>query len=145
MQVNATNIFKETLTPRPMRKDMTGGSTTLQKSHSCSSIKDQDRSPLENRKFKFDNNLTVHVSPHSSMLNENEAHKLLILQSSASIPTIMTEDADFKPYTNGNNNYNNNSQLSVKIDVPESPLEKDPPKITWTTMTPQQISIWIDK
>jgi hypothetical protein len=41
---------------------------------------------------------------------------------------------------------NNGSQQTVKIDVPESPTLIEPPtKITWTTMTPQQISIWIDK
>jgi hypothetical protein len=46
-----------------MRKELTGGGNNgLQKSHSCSSIKDQERSPLGQRKFKFDNSLTVHVS-----------------------------------------------------------------------------------
>lgn len=151
-QVNATNIFKETLTPRPMRKDMSGGGSVtggLQKSHSCSSIKDQDRSPLPNRKFKFDNNLTVHVSSHVPPLqaSDSEAHKLLFSQSNASIPIITTESFDdFKPFTNGNMNHNN-SQLSVSINVPpDSPLpEKEPQNLTWTTMTPQQISIWIDK
>lgn len=49
---------------------------------------------------------------------------------------------DFKPYSNGSGMTNANSQASVTI---ECPLEKEPPKITWTTMTPQQISIWIDK
>lgn len=36
---------------------------SLHKSHSWSNIKDQDKdkSPLNGRKFKFDNNLTVHV------------------------------------------------------------------------------------
>lgn len=44
------------------------------------------------------------------------------------------------------------SAISVTIDAPNDDLnhsedekyDKDS-KITWTTMTPQQISIWIDK
>lgn len=62
-QVNTTNILKQTLTPRPMRKLISESPNTLHKSHSCSSIKEheKDKSPMNNRKFKFDNNLTVHV------------------------------------------------------------------------------------
>jgi hypothetical protein len=46
---------------------------------------------------------------------------------------------------------NGNSTISVTIDAPLNEKvhglheQKDPQKITWTTMTPQQISIWIDK
>lgn len=57
----------------------------------------------------------------------------------------MTESVDdFKPYSNGNSM--NHSTSQVRIDVPDSPLpEKEPQNLTWTTMTPQQISIWLDK
>lgn len=65
-KVNASNILKQTLTPRPTRRDVSSGHSpcSLQKSHSWSNIKDQekDKSPLNGRTFKFDNNLTVHVS-----------------------------------------------------------------------------------
>lgn len=70
------------------------------------------------------------------------------LQSSGSIPIITTESVDdFKPmaYSNGGMS-NGNSTLSVTIEEPLTHKDqKEPPKITWTTMTPQQISIWIDK
>jgi hypothetical protein len=63
----------------------------------------------------------------------------------------MTESVDdFKTYTNGGMS-NGNSTVSVTIDAPLNDKEhtrsdqKDPPRITWTTMTPQQISMWIDK
>jgi hypothetical protein len=55
-----------------MRKDFGHGNgnspnvsnTSLHKSHSWANLKDRDdkTSPLNGRKFKFDNNLTVHVS-----------------------------------------------------------------------------------
>jgi hypothetical protein len=40
-----------------------------------------------------------------------------------------------------------NSTVSVVIDAPPSDCGQNDKeqKITWTTMTPQQISIWIDK
>lgn len=64
-KVNTSNILKQTLTPRPMRREMNSSpkeTSALHKSHSCSSIQenDKDKSP-NNRKFKFDNSLTVHV------------------------------------------------------------------------------------
>jgi len=65
LQVNTSNILKSTLTPRPVRKEMKNGSpNALHKSHSCSSIKDseKEKSPANNRKFNFNNSLTVHVS-----------------------------------------------------------------------------------
>jgi len=47
---------------------------------------------------------------------------------------------------------NGNSAVSVTIDAPLQEKEKnphsnskEPAKVTWTTMTPQQISMWIDK
>ncbi|XP_070496885.1 pH-sensitive chloride channel 2-like isoform X2 [Chironomus tepperi] len=131
-KVNTSNILKQTLTPRPMRRDMGGHSpNSLQKSHSWSNIKEQDqKSPLNGRQFKFDNSLTVH--------------------GSGSIPIITTESVDdFKTYTNGGMSHGN-SAVSVTIDAPPtsrelSEKEKEQQKITWTTMTPQQISIWIDK
>jgi len=69
------------------------------------------------------------------------------LQGSGSIPIITTESVDdFKTYTNGGMS-NGNSTVSVTIDAPRelTEKEKEQQKITWTTMTPQQISIWIDK
>lgn len=71
-------------------------------------------------------------------------------QGSGSIPIIMTESVDdFKPYTNGGMSHGN-STVSVTIDAPhdddkESTDNNKDTKVTWTTMTPQQISIWIDK
>lgn len=66
-------------------------------------------------------------------------------QSSCSIPIITTESVDdLKPYSNGGMS-NGNSQVSVTIDAPLQSKEKEQQRITWTTMTPQQISIWIDK
>lgn len=75
---------------------------------------------------------------------------LMSLKGSGSIPIITTESVDdFKTYSNGGMSHGN-STVSVTIEPPASNLgEKDnkdqPEKITWTTMTPQQISIWIDK
>ena len=70
------------------------------------------------------------------------------LQGSGSIPIITTESVDdFKTYTNGGMSHGH-SAVSVTIDAPEKELtekEKEQQKITWTTMTPQQISMWIDK
>lgn len=70
-KVNTSNILKQTLTPRPMRKDLHGNGhspntshTSLHKSHSWANIKDREAkaSPSNDRRFKFDNSLTVHVS-----------------------------------------------------------------------------------
>lgn len=74
----------------------------------------------------------------------------LITQGSGSIPIITTESVDdFKTYTNGGMSHGN-SAISVTIEPPADATtltdkEKEQQKITWTTMTPQQISIWIDK
>lgn len=51
-----------------MRKELGNSpnvsNTSLHKSHSWANLKDQEHktSPLNGRRFKFDNNLTVHVS-----------------------------------------------------------------------------------
>lgn len=45
-----------------MRKELGSNPNSLQKSHSCSSLKEDDKDKgSHNRKFKFDNSLTVHV------------------------------------------------------------------------------------
>lgn len=60
--MNASNILKHTVTPRMMRKELGSNPNSLQKSHSCSSLKEDDKDKSSNhRKFKFDNSLTVHV------------------------------------------------------------------------------------
>lgn len=88
LQVNASNILIHTLTPRPMRKELSGSANTspsaLHKSHSCSSIKDheKEKSPMPNRKFKFDNNLTVHVrklfGPQGIIFNQSRPSEFRI-------------------------------------------------------------------
>ncbi|CAO1348804.1 unnamed protein product [Diamesa hyperborea] len=130
-KVNSKYILKSTFTPRPTRKEMAPGSESpngLMKSHSCSSLK-EDKSPANNRKaFHFQNSLTV--------------------SNQQSIPIITTESVDdLHTYTNGALSHAN-SMVSVSMTNDHlSPKEQEPKDLkgTWTTMTPQQISMWIDK
>lgn len=126
-KVNSKYILKSTLTPRPSRKDM-----TLQKSSSCSSL---DRSSSAGNQ-QFNNYLTVHGFPKTP-----------------SIPTITTtHSVDDLVHNNTNNAIVNmepsSSSTTIQIQSNNhSPVTSEIPneKSEWTTMTPQEISYWIDR
>ncbi|XP_077293494.1 pH-sensitive chloride channel 2-like [Arctopsyche grandis] len=128
-KVNSKYILKSTLTPRPARKDLGQSQSTLTKSHSCSSLDEAPGVPNLNRPA-YNNYLTVHSFP--SQLN---------------IPTITTQSYDDLVASNGSRE-SGGGAVSVSVDsegrcAPQSSGQL-PPHGTWTTMTPQEIAMWID-
>lgn len=116
-KVNSKYILKCTLTPKLARKELlkTGSNSGLQKSHSCSSL--QSANLDASTKPQYNNYLTVHS-----------------FSGSMTLPKITTESVD---------DLVTPSNESVNIQMPE-----DAPSSGvggWTTMTPQEISQWIDK
>lgn len=119
---NSKYIFKS-LTPLPSRKDMGG----LQKSHSCTSLDGQ--ATVTATSNSFNNYLTVHSFP-----------------SKSNIPAITTSSVDSN---------SRNGDISIRVEdttLMGSDSKKLNPGDTsgvngngWTTMTPQEIAIWIDK
>ncbi|XP_052892075.1 pH-sensitive chloride channel 2 [Anopheles moucheti] len=87
----------------------------LHKSHSCTSLADSATTVSAN---SFNNYLTVHSIPQKS-------------PSSATLPIISTTDAD-----------------RAVTDTVTIQIEGQPNNVNgngWTTMTPQEVAIWIDK
>lgn len=126
-KVNSKYILKSTLTPRPHRKEM-----GLQKSRSCSSLDGGASTPTTPT---YNNYLTVHS-----------------FTSKTTLPTITTQSADDLTRDNGDLTINMEpassvSTLPINKDSPDSPLnaDKDNLRHGWTTMTPQEISTWIDR
>lgn len=125
-KVNSKYILKSTLTPRLARKELqremrsSSPTPSLTKSRSCSSLS-QETSNDPNGPT-YNNYLTVHSFP-----------------SAMNLPTITTQSYDdLVPGRGGNNQRpNNNSD-----DGSEEGQDRHQ---TWTTMTPQEIAIWIDK
>uniref|UniRef100_U5EYU4 pH-sensitive chloride channel 2 n=1 Tax=Corethrella appendiculata TaxID=1370023 RepID=U5EYU4_9DIPT len=118
-KVNSKYILKSTLTPTPTRKEM-----GLQKSHSCTSLDGQMTATPSTP--SFNNYLTVHSFPgksNSAPLNNNNR-------------------------CSSNSNLNNYDGNSIMINVETASndgRDNDESKTGWTTMTPQEIAIWIDK
>lgn len=119
---NSKYIFKS-LTPLPSRKDMGG----LQKSHSCTSLDGQ--ATVTATSNSFNNYLTVHSFP-----------------SKSNIPAITTSSVDSN---------SRNGDISIRVED-TTLMGSDSKKLNpgdasgvngngWTTMTPQEIAIWIDK
>ncbi|EDS33329.1 neurotransmitter gated ion channel [Culex quinquefasciatus] len=119
---NSKYIFKS-LTPLPSRKDLGG----LQKSHSCTSLDGQ--ATVTATSNSFNNYLTVHSFP-----------------SKTNIPAITTSSVDSN---------SRNGDISIRVEdttLMGGDTKKLNPGDTsgvngngWTTMTPQEIAIWIDK
>uniref|UniRef100_A0A1Q3FX45 pH-sensitive chloride channel 2 n=2 Tax=Culex tarsalis TaxID=7177 RepID=A0A1Q3FX45_CULTA len=119
---NSKYIFKS-LTPLPSRKDIGG----LQKSHSCTSLDGQ--ATVTATSNSFNNYLTVHSFP-----------------SKSNIPAITTSGVDSN---------SRNGDISIRVED-TTLMGGDTKKLNpgdasgingngWTTMTPQEIAIWIDK
>ncbi|XP_041778251.1 pH-sensitive chloride channel 2 [Anopheles merus] len=89
----------------------------LHKSHSCTSLADSATTVSAN---SFNNYLTVHSIPQKS-------------PSSATLPIISTTDVD-RAMTEASN-------VTIQIEGQTSNVNGN----GWTTMTPQEVAIWIDK
>ncbi|XP_055642184.1 pH-sensitive chloride channel 2-like isoform X2 [Toxorhynchites rutilus septentrionalis] len=118
---NSKYILKS-ITPLPSRKDF----SNLHKSHSCTSLDGQvTATPSTN---SFNNYLTVHSFP---------------AKTSSTLPMIITSSAESIDDRNGN--------VTIKIEDTTQTNGQRPvgsPGVNpngWTTMTPQEIAIWIDK
>ncbi|KAK5640700.1 hypothetical protein RI129_009247 [Pyrocoelia pectoralis] len=137
-KVNSKYILKSTLTPRLARKEFQKSSSMnqLHKSHSCSSLNDCG---CNNRDNTYNNYLTVHVRIHtynSFFLHYVPTSIFQSFPSTIEIPKIHTEtENDFM---------STDSQLT--IPVPSNNINKTSEKLQkWTSMTPQEVAIWIDK
>ncbi|XP_055375610.1 pH-sensitive chloride channel 2-like [Condylostylus longicornis] len=133
-KVNSKYILKSTLTPRAARKEL-----GLQKSQSCTSL-DRQGSVKSGKSGSttaaYNNYLTVH-----------SFQNMPTVPSKNNLPIIRTESADdfldnghisinMEPLNRSNQNMISNSTLDGNGNNNN---------ISWTTMTPQQIAIWIDK
>ncbi|XP_058450088.1 pH-sensitive chloride channel 2-like [Malaya genurostris] len=118
---NSKYIIKS-LTPLPIRKDIGG----LQKSHSCTSLDGQATVTASTN--SFNNYLTVHSFPS---------------KSNSTFPTINSSNAD------GLDKRSNNVSIRIEdtslINGDQKQDQSDVNGNGWTTMTPQEIAIWIDK
>ncbi|KAF5280509.1 hypothetical protein FQA39_LY18031 [Lamprigera yunnana] len=116
-KVNSKYILKSTLTPSLARKEFQKSSSMskLHKSHSCSSLNDCGCNTKDNL-TAYNNYLTVHSFP-----------------STMEIPRIQME--------RDNDLISTDSQLT--IPVPNNTEVSHEKK--WTSMTPQEVAIWIDK
>uniref|UniRef100_A0A336LQY4 pH-sensitive chloride channel 2 n=1 Tax=Culicoides sonorensis TaxID=179676 RepID=A0A336LQY4_CULSO len=114
-KVNSKYIMKSTLTPRLARKEI----GVLSKSRSCTSLNEKS-----NENQGYDNYLTVHGNSFTSI--------------NKSVPMIKIE-SDNRNEHSRNNLDQSESQLSLNSQLNKKPSNG------WTTMTPQEISIWIDK
>ncbi|XP_059614224.1 pH-sensitive chloride channel 2 [Phlebotomus argentipes] len=121
-KVNSKYILKSTLTPRPQRKEIGGN---LQKSHSCSSL---DAQSITTAAPSYNNYLTVHSFSNNKI----------------NLPIITTQSCDDLTQDNGtviNVEPDSSSTLQGNSAMP-SP---QPQNTGWTTMTPQEIAMWIDR
>lgn len=122
-EVNSKSILKATLTPRPGRKDM-----GLQKSRSCSSLDGSNSiANSQNGPQGFNSYLTVHSFP-----------------SKTNIPIIKTESVDDLSDNNQCNITMEPMNRSTQHMVSQSSIDNTN-GMGWTTMTPHQISMWIDR
>lgn len=104
--------------------------TSLKPSSSTSSLKDLDKDKLS-LSFKLDNYLKVQVCKKASSKSWRLI-ALIFFQGNEPIPTITTENVD------------EDSIVSIPIEGEEN-LSEDIHVLQTVTMTPQEISIWIDK
>ncbi|XP_075973508.1 secretory chloride channel isoform X2 [Anticarsia gemmatalis] len=120
-KVNSKYILKSTLTPRlarkELQKELQESSPQLTKSRSCSSLNQETSNDPAGP--GYNNYLTVHSFP-----------------SAMNLPTITTQSFDdLIGNPGGKHPQGHGSEGSAD----------EPPKHTWTTMTPQEIATWIDK
>ncbi|XP_053693172.1 pH-sensitive chloride channel 2-like [Sabethes cyaneus] len=120
---NSKYIFKS-LTPLPTRKDIGG----LQKSHSCTSLDGQATVTASTN--SFNNYLTVHSFP---------------AKSSSTLPIITTSSVDNLDNRSGNVSIRIEDTSLVNGDAKKPGDQSNVNGNGWTTMTPQEIAIWIDK
>ncbi|XP_037944276.1 pH-sensitive chloride channel 2, partial [Teleopsis dalmanni] len=123
-KVNSKYIIKSTLTPRPARRELGLNNQSRSQSRSCSSL-DNIVSSTESVNGKtgnsnpgFNNYLTVH-----------------------NLPIIKTESVDSVSVTSERNS----TDHVVDIDKDSNKDNKEPDHTTFTTMTPQEIAMWIDR
>ncbi|KAB0791640.1 hypothetical protein PPYR_03440 [Photinus pyralis] len=118
-KVNSKYILKSTLTPRLARKEFQKSSSMnqLHKSHSCSSL---NECGCNNKDNTYNNYLTVHSFP-----------------STMEIPKIQTETE--------NDLMSMDSQLTIPVPSSHSNNKTSEKLQKWTSMTPQEVAIWIDK
>ncbi|KAM8710500.1 hypothetical protein ACLKA7_017163 [Drosophila subpalustris] len=121
-KVNSKYIIKSTLTPRPSRRQLGGSLSNESRARSCSSLDNIVSSTESVRNGNgtvnpgFNNYLTVHPN----------------------LPIIRTECADNVSVCSERST--NDHVINIDKDQKS---EKDPP--TFTTMTPQEIAMWIDR
>lgn len=143
-KVNSKYILKSTLTPRMARRDLQRSSSmsNLHKSRSCSSLdianpKECAMTNTHQAPNNYNNYLTVHSFP-----------------STMNIPTITMQSEDdllHVPGGGGNGNNNNNRRGSVtSISVQNTShcngsSQDNALDSKLTTMTPQEVAMWIDK
>ncbi|XP_055836816.1 pH-sensitive chloride channel 2 isoform X1 [Episyrphus balteatus] len=126
-KINSKYILKSTLTPRLARKDM-----GMQKSRSCSSLNDGQSEHSNRESQNYNNYLTVHTLPIITTQCEEDF----------SGNGNLTRDVE-----KGSNN-NMSKCASISIDdnfVGGNKNNGNSNRSGWTTMTPQEISIWIDR
>lgn len=145
-KVNSKYILKSTLTPRMARKDLQRSSSmsNLHKSRSCSSLDISNTGkdcPMANANHHAPNNYNNYLTVHS-------------FPSTMNIPTItMQSEDDLLNVPGGANANNNNRRGSVtSISVHNTSQcngsndnSADALDSRWTTMTPQEVAMWIDK
>ncbi|EDX10856.1 pH-sensitive chloride channel 2 [Drosophila simulans] len=121
-KVNSKYIIKSTLTPRPARRQIGGSLSNESRARSCSSLDNIVSSTESVRNGNgtvnqgFNNYLTVHPN----------------------LPIIRTECAEADTVSICSARTNNDHIVDVDKD------KKDTPP-TFTTMTPQEIAMWIDR
>ncbi|ALC43131.1 CG6927 [Drosophila busckii] len=124
-KVNSKYIIKSTLTPRPTRRQLGGSLSNESRARSCSSLDNIVSSTESVRNGNgtvnpsFNNYLTVHPN----------------------LPIIRTECADTVSVCSDRST---NDHI-IDIDKDKLSMSKDPPPPTFTTMTPQEIAMWIDR
>ncbi|XP_002068958.2 pH-sensitive chloride channel 2 [Drosophila willistoni] len=120
-KVNSKYIIKSTLTPRPARRQIGGSLSSDSRARSCSSLDnivsstESVRNGNGNVNQGFNNYLTVHPN----------------------LPIIKTECADNVSISSERTNSNDHI-----VDIDKDKKETPP---TFTTMTPQEIAMWIDR
>lgn len=123
-KINSKYILKSTLTPRLARKEM-----GMQKSRSCSSLNDGQSEHSAKESQNYNNYLTVHTLPIITTQCEDDF----------SANGKLTHDVE-----KGSNN-NMSKSLSMDDTLVGGKNNGNINRTGWTTMTPQEISIWIDR
>ncbi|EDW33457.1 GL15583 [Drosophila persimilis] len=119
-KVNSKYIIKSTLTPRPSRRQMGGSLSNDSRARSCSSL---------------DNIVSSTESVRNGNGNVNHGYNNY-LTVHPNLPIIKTECAD---------NVSISSERMSNEHIIDIDKEKKETPPTFTTMTPQEIAMWIDR